>query len=69
MGTNEDHTALSDTNLRNLKAKDKPYQIADGRGLLIEANPGGKKTWRPGGYRCSTGFGHNRYFARNRQSR
>lgn len=32
MGTKEDHTALPDTKLRNLKAKDKPYQGADGRG-------------------------------------
>jgi len=38
--------ALSDTKLRNLKTKDKPYQLADGRGLFIEVNPGGKKTWR-----------------------
>jgi hypothetical protein len=38
--------ALSDTKLRNLKTKDRPYQLADGRGLFIEVNPGGKKTWR-----------------------
>jgi len=38
--------ALSDTKLRKLKAREKPYQLADGRGLFIEVNPGGKKTWR-----------------------
>ena len=38
--------ALSDTKLKNLKAKAKPYQLADGRGLFIGVNPGGKKTWR-----------------------
>jgi integrase len=38
--------ALSDTKLKNLKAKGKPYQLADGRGLFIEVMPGGKKTWR-----------------------
>lgn len=35
--------ALSDTKLRNLKTKDKPYQLADGRGLFIEVNLGGRR--------------------------
>jgi len=38
--------ALSDTKLKNLKSREKSYQLADGRGLFIEVNPGGKKTWR-----------------------
>jgi len=37
---------LSDTKLKNLKARDKPYQLSDGNGLFIEIMPGGKKTWR-----------------------
>ncbi|MCG6864214.1 MAG: Arm DNA-binding domain-containing protein [Thiogranum sp.] len=38
--------ALSDTKLKKLKTAEKPYQLADGRGLFIEVMPGGKKTWR-----------------------
>ncbi len=38
--------ALTDTRLRNLKGKEKPYQLADGRGLFIEVTPGGKRVWR-----------------------
>ena len=37
---------LSDTKLRNLKAKEKAYQVADSRGLFVEVMPGGKKAWR-----------------------
>ncbi|MGL4858711.1 MAG: tyrosine-type recombinase/integrase [Enterobacteriaceae bacterium] len=38
--------ALSDTKLRNLSAKEKPYQIADGGGLFIEVLTSGRKVWR-----------------------
>lgn len=38
--------ALSDTKIKNLKPRDKAFQLADGRGLFIDVNPGGKKTWR-----------------------
>ena len=38
--------ALTDTKLRTLKPKVKPYQIADGGGLFIEVMPGGKRVWR-----------------------
>lgn len=38
--------ALTDTKLRNMKPKAKPYQAADGGGLFIHVLPGGKKTWR-----------------------
>jgi integrase len=38
--------ALTDTKLRTLKPKAKPYQIADGGGLFIEVMPGGKRVWR-----------------------
>ena len=37
---------LSDTKLKNLKAREKPYQLSDGNGLFIEIMSGGKKTWR-----------------------
>lgn len=38
--------AISDTKLRKLQAKDKPYQIADGGGLYVEILPSGRKVWR-----------------------
>jgi integrase len=38
--------ALTDTKLRTLKPKVKPYQIADGGGLFIEVMPGSKRVWR-----------------------
>ena len=38
--------ALTDTALRALKARGKPYQVADGGGLVIEVMPGGAKVWR-----------------------
>tara|TARA_R110002049_G_scaffold308951_1_gene515135 strand:+ start:279 stop:1034 length:756 start_codon:yes stop_codon:yes gene_type:complete len=38
--------ALSDTKLRNLKPRAKPYTVADGGGLFIEVLPGGTKSWR-----------------------
>jgi integrase len=37
---------LSDTKIRNLKAKEKKYKTADGSGLYIEVSPKGSKRWR-----------------------
>jgi hypothetical protein len=38
--------ALTDSMLRNLKRRDKIYQMADGAGLFVEVQPGGTKTFR-----------------------
>jgi hypothetical protein len=38
--------ALTDSKLRNLKPRDKTYQMADGAGLFVEVQPGGTKTFR-----------------------
>ena len=38
--------ALTDTAIKALKAKDKPYAKADGRGLIVEVLPTGGKVWR-----------------------
>jgi len=38
--------ALSDPKLRNLKPKEKAYQVADGGGLFIEILTSGSKIWR-----------------------
>jgi Arm DNA-binding domain len=40
------HMALTETRLRALKVKDKPYKVADQRGLYIEVTPSGGKLWR-----------------------
>jgi integrase len=37
---------LTETKLRTLKSKDKPYKVADQRGLYIEVTPSGGKLWR-----------------------
>jgi integrase len=37
---------LSDTKLRNLKPKDKPYKLADFDGLYIYVTPTGGRSWR-----------------------
>lgn len=37
---------LTDTELRSLKGKGRPYRIPDGRGLNIEVTPGGSRLWR-----------------------
>jgi integrase len=37
--------ALTDTKIRNLKARAKPYQVADGEGLVLEVRPSGQKAW------------------------
>ena len=38
--------SLSDTAVRNAKAKTKPYKIADGDGLFLLVMPNGSKYWR-----------------------
>lgn len=38
--------ALSDTKIKNLKPKDKVYQVADEAGLFLEVTPKGAKVWR-----------------------
>ncbi len=38
--------ALSDIKIKQLKAKDKPYKVFDGRGLYIYVVPNGSKYWR-----------------------
>lgn len=38
--------ALTDTAIRNLKPKDKPYKIADAGGLHLLVTPEGAKLWR-----------------------
>src|SRR3546814_18565605 len=40
------HMPLTETRLRALKTKDKPYKVADQRGLYIEVTPAGGKLWR-----------------------
>ncbi|MEJ0010637.1 MAG: integrase arm-type DNA-binding domain-containing protein [Alphaproteobacteria bacterium] len=37
---------LSDTKVRNVKGKEKPYKLTDGGGLFLLVNPNGKKYWR-----------------------
>ena len=38
--------ATSDTKLRQAKPKEKPYRIADEKGLYLEVRPNGAKYWR-----------------------
>ncbi len=38
--------SLTDTKLRVLRSRQKPYQVADGAGLFIEVTPRGKRVWR-----------------------
>ena len=38
--------ALTDTQLRMLRPRERPYSRSDGKGLLIEVMPGGKCVWR-----------------------
>lgn len=40
------HMPLTDTRLRALKPKDKPYKVTDERGLYVEVTPTGGKLWR-----------------------
>lgn len=37
---------LTDTQCRNAKPKDKPYKLADDKGLYLEVKPNGVKAWR-----------------------
>jgi hypothetical protein len=37
---------LTQLQVRNAKAKDKPYKLADGGGLYLEVMPSGGKLWR-----------------------
>jgi integrase len=37
---------LNDTRIRNAKPKDKPYKLADGKGMVLLVNPDGSKWWR-----------------------
>jgi len=37
---------LNDTRIRNAKPKDKPYKLADGKGMVLLINPNGSKWWR-----------------------
>jgi hypothetical protein len=38
--------ALTDSAIRNAKAKEKPYKVADERGLFLLVTPSGGKWWR-----------------------
>lgn len=37
---------LTALDVRNAKAKDKPYKLRDGKGLFLEVRPSGLKVWR-----------------------
>lgn len=37
---------LTDTQLRKLKPRERPYRLPDGRGLNIEVTPSGSRLWR-----------------------
>lgn len=37
---------LTDTQIRNAKATDKPVRLSDGNGLMVEIRPNGSKLWR-----------------------
>jgi hypothetical protein len=37
---------LTDPAVKNAAAKEKPYKLADGRGLYLEVMPNGSKYWR-----------------------
>jgi len=37
---------LTDSSIRNLKPKDRPYKVSDYAGLHILVNPGGSKLWQ-----------------------
>jgi len=47
---------LTDTQIRNAKAADKPVKLNDGKGLSIEIRPNGSKMWR---YRYEIGGKEN----------
>ena len=54
------HTALTDTKIRNLKAKAERYREPDGLGLYIEVTPAKGKYWR---YRYKLGGKENLFAA------
>jgi len=37
---------LTDTQCRTAKAKERPYKLTDGNGLVLEVKPNGVKAWR-----------------------
>ncbi len=37
---------LSDSKIKSLKPKEKPYKVSDGEGLIIEVKPTGRKIFR-----------------------
>lgn len=37
---------LTDSKLRSLKPREKPYKISDGGGMYVEVRPNGAKWWR-----------------------
>ena len=37
---------LTDTQLRNVKPREKPFKLADGGGLYLMVTPQGSKLWR-----------------------
>ncbi len=37
---------LTDTAIKHLRPAEKPYKLADGRGLYLLVNPSGSKLWR-----------------------
>ena len=37
---------LTDSKLRSLKPREKPYKLSDGGGMYILVNPNGSKWWR-----------------------
>jgi len=39
-------TPLTDTQLKNVKPKDKKYKLFDGGGLFMQINPNASKLWR-----------------------
>ncbi len=38
--------ALTDTQIRKVKTREKPFKLADEKGLFLLVNPNGSKLWR-----------------------
>ena len=38
--------ALTDTQIRKVKSREKPFKLADGKGLFLLVKPNGSKFWR-----------------------
>ena len=38
--------ALNDTQIKNIRPQDKPFNMFDGNGLYLQVNPNGSKWWR-----------------------